>query len=587
MILSKLKDYADQQMNDLPPPMYQKKYVAWYVRLSEAGQYEGIVCLKSTTEKQGKEIIGPYVTGATGNKPKPNLLIGNGEFVFGVAKAKSKPERVEQCHAVFKQLIRDCAIATQNPYVQAIEHFLFSDNFILAKNDLPPAFDPNNLVTFCVGDIVPADAVFHLHDVETFWAQYTSTQSSHDHMTCLITGEDGPVEQRLPCTIEKLLTGKPPQMVSAKMVSAQSDPFSSYGLQNSLTSPISRDAAERFTKALNSLISDQQSRLYLGSTVYVFWTREPDEFDFFGALNHPTIKEIQALLQSPLKAQAIRLEEDEVNQFYALALTANKTRVVVRDWLETTLPIVKANLQSWFQSQQIVDAYGNAPRPFGVYGLAASVYRDAKKEMQPSAPIALLRCALKGDRLPHHFLTKLVQRIRTDKDITHPRAALLKLIFSNSATPTDQPMMTNMDSLNPNPNLEGSDRAAYDCGRLLAVLESTQRAAIGSVNASLTDRYYGSASSTPAIAFPPLLKGVRSHLSKLRKVKPGVYVALEERLETVVQCILPFPKTLTLQQQGLFGLGYYHQRASDRAAAKAKAAEKKAQAENDAQADES
>jgi CRISPR-associated protein Csd1 len=205
--------------------------------------------------------------------------------------------------------------------------------------------------------------------------------------------------------------------------------------------------------------------------------------------------------------------------------------------------------------------------------LAASVYRDASKEMQPTAPTALIRNALHGDRIPEEMLVKLIRRNRTERDVTYPRAVLLKLIFS-SYSPRKE-MMTNMEQLNPNPSLQGQDLTAYSCGRLLAVLESIQKAAIGSVNASLTDRYYGSASSTPAVAFPALLKGARAHLSKLRKEKPGVYTALEERVEDITQSIMPFPNSLGLQQQGLFGLGYYHQRAHDRAVAKAKSEDKK------------
>ncbi|NCJ06059.1 hypothetical protein GS597_05925 [Synechococcales cyanobacterium C] len=96
-----------------------------------------------------------------------------------------------------------------------------------------------------------------------------------------------------------------------------------------------------------------------------------------------------------------------------------------------------------------------------------------------------------------------------------------------------------------------------------------QRAAIGNLNASLTDRYYGAASSTPATAFSPLLRGVRSHLSKLRKNTPGTCYALEERLESIMAELCEFPPTLSMHQQSLFALGYYHQRAHNRAEAKA------------------
>lgn len=187
--------------------------------------------------------------------------------------------------------------------------------------------------------------------------------------------------------------------------------------------------------------------------------------------------------------------------------------------------------------------------------------------MQPSIPTALMRNALKSDRLSDDLLNKLVRRNRVERDITYPRAMLTKLIFSSDSQ--TQTMMTDMEQLNLNPNLEGSDRSAYYCGRLLAVLEAIQRKAIGKVNASLTDRYYGAASSTPANAFSALMRGARNNLATLRNKNKGACIALEKRLEEVTVNLPTFPKTLNLQQQGLFALGYYHQRASDRAAAKA------------------
>ncbi len=567
MILSKLKDYADQRMT-LPPAMYGETKVAWHISLSAEGKFEGFIPLKTKEAKRGKPTIAPHIGRTVGVKPK--LLADTGEYVLGIGRPTSKPERVAECHEQFKALVKTCLEATGEPTVKAVSHFLNSTEIETARKQLPDDFDPGDVVTFRVGDVIPAEA-YHLRKVEEFWASYTSgsddeTAQSGITMTCLITGHETTVEQRLPFLVKGLIGGQPS---GTALVSANSAPFMSYGLKNSLTSPISRDAAERFTKALNSLIADERSRIYIGSTVYVFWTREKIEDNFLYFLDKPTVEEVKALLESAWTSkQASALTDAKVNQFYALALTANNARAVVRDWLETTVPDVRENLKQWFQAQRMVDPYGASPRPFGVYTLAASVYRDASKEMQPAAPTALIRNALHGDRIPEDLLVKLIRRNRTEQDITYPRAVLLKLIFSSN--PNRREMMNNMEQLNLEPNLQGIDLEAYACGRLLAVLESIQKAALGSVNASLTDRYYGSASSTPAVAFPPLLRGAQAHLSKLRKTKTGAYKALEERLEEVTADLPTFPKTLGLQQQGLFSLGYYHQRASDRAAAKAK-----------------
>lgn len=571
MILTKLKEYADNQMA-LPPPRYNKRLAAWFISLTEDGLFEGCICLKGNNkeEKKGKEFEAPDRK-RSGKAIRPKLLFDSFEYALGIGRPDVSAEKVANYHVNFKKLVQDCADKTKDPSVIAVAKFLNSWEPTTGRNLLPKDIDPSENVTFRVGNIFPADAKERLTKVQDFWLDSLSNSSEDDDdspiMQCLITENLAPIAKRMPISIKGLsaIGGNP---TGTELVSANQKPFTSYGLENSLSSPISIDAAERFAKALNSLIADDRSRMYIGSTVYVYWTKEKTTFNPLAMLKQPKLEEVAALLKSPFTAQpASGLTDTKVNQFYALALTANNARAVVRDWLETTIPNVEENLRQWFQHQQIVDAYGSSPRPLNVFTLAASIYRDPAKEMQPSAPTALIRNALHGDRLPEDLLTKLVQRNRVEHDMTYPRVVLLKLIFSSN--PNRQEMMTNMERLNLNPQLEGNDRAAYFCGRLLAILEAIQRSAIGSINAPLTYRYYGAASSTPAVAFPQLLRGARAHLSKLRKERVGTYKALEEQVEEITANILTFPTTLSLQQQGLFGLGYYHQKASDRASRKA------------------
>ena len=565
MILTKLKEYADTQMS-LPPAMYGETKIRWMIDLTLDGAFEGFISWKGDTKetKRGKKTVAPHVLRTVGVKPK--LLADTGEYVLGIGRPDSKPDRVADCHQQFKNLIQRCAMVTQESSVEAIVKFLDSWNPDRDRDKLPPDFDPSEVVSFRVAGVIPADANAQLESIQQFWATYTAgretkeSQETSPIMTCLVTGIEGAVEKRLPFLVKGLFGGQPS---GTALVSANAQPFTSYGLQNSLTSPISRVAAEGFTKALNHLIATPNSRMYVGSTAYVFWTREQTEFNPLTYLDKPDPQAVKNLLESPFTSQ--QAHSLQSNQFYALALSASAARAVVRDWLETTIPNVQRSLRAWFEAQKIVDLYGESGRPLSVYVLAASAYRDANKEMLPAVPTALVRVALYGGRLPDDLLARLVRRNRVERDITYPRAALIKLIL----TTQNQVAMAEMQTLNPNPNLEGKDRAAYYCGRLLAELESIQRAAIGKVNASLTDRYYGAASSNPASAFPPLMRGARAHLSKLRKNAPGTCNALEERIEDITSNLSDFPKILTMHHQGLFALGYYHQRAANRAAAKA------------------
>jgi len=567
MILTKLKEYAETQMV-LPPAMYLAVPVRWVINLNSDGTLQGFTPRGGNTkaDKRGELMVTPHVTRAAGIRPK--LLADTGEYVLGIGRPESKPDRIKDYHKQFKALVQKCAEITKEPSVQIISQFLDSWNSETDRDKLPQGFDPSEVLTFSVLDIIPADAKAEILSIQEFWADYTAGGGDEDKkdlpiMTCLVTGELRPVVERMPVFIKRLIGGQPSGTV---LVSANADPFTSYGLKNSLTSPISRDAAEKFAKALNHLIASPNSKLNIGTTTYVAWTREPSTFNAFSFIDKPDPQAVVNLLDSVRSGQ--QTYGTDTNQFYVLALTANSSRAVIRDWLEMTIPEVERNLSNWFTAQRIVDPYGEVGRPLGVYGLAASAYRDAAKEMLPAVTTSLTRVALYGGKLPLDLLARLVRRNRVEQDVTYYRAALIKLILT---TQNAQFAMLPMESLNPEPELQSEDRPAYHCGRLLAELEATQRAALGKINASLTDRYYGAASSNPASAFPPLMRGARAHLSKLRKNQSGTYNALEERIEEITSHLSDFPKTMTMQNQGLFALGYYHQRAANRAAAKSAA----------------
>ena len=580
MILTKLKEYAETQMT-LPPAMYAEIPVRWLIYLNPDGTLQSFISRGGNTkaDKRGELMVTPHVTRSSGVKPK--LLADTGEYVLGIGRPESKGDRIKDYHQQFKSLVQRCAEVTKEPAVQLISKFLESWNPETDRDKLPEWFDPSDNLTFSVLNVIPADEKAEMVSIQEFWANYTAGGGEDKKdlpiMTCLVTGELKPVVERMPVLIKRLIGGQPSGTV---LVSANSDPFTSYGLKNSLTSPISRDAAEKFAKALNHLIASSNSKINIGTTTYVAWTREVSNFNAFAYLDKPDPQAVINLLDAARSGQQTYGEDS--NQFYVLALTANSSRAVIRDWLEMTIPEVKSNLRAWFTAQKIVDPYGEDGRPLGVYALAASAYRDAGKEMLPSVTTALTRVALYGGKAPLDLLARLVRRNRVEQDVTyahsriyaHARASLIKLILT---TQDEQFAMLPMEKLNPEPELQPEDRSAYHCGRLLAELEATQRAALGKINASLTDRYYGAASSNPATAFPPLMRGARAHLSKLRKSQSGTCNALEERIEEITSHLSDFPKTLTMQHQGLFALGYYHQRAANRAAAKSAIASKQTQ----------
>ncbi len=507
MILTKLKEFAeDKERMTLPPAMYAELKIRYLVDLNLDGTIKGgFIPLGGDTKanKRGNSYTVPFVGRTVGIKPK--LLADSAEYVLGIPRPDSKPDRVVECHRQFKELIFQCWEVTQDPKLQAIQIFLNNWEPSNLAQCLPAKFnldkfDASDNITFQVDGEIVADSRSSNTKIEQFWAKLTSGEGDEAKdnapmMTCLITGSEGAVAQRMPLLIKGLIGGQPS---GTALVSANSDPFTSYGLKNSLTSPISRDAAEKFAKALNYLLADDRHRMYIGSTAYVFWTKEKTGFDVIGCFKNPTIEDVKNLLESPFSASQMYGVENQ--EFYALSLTASMARSVVRDWLETTIDRVHGNLQQWFRNQKIINNDSEIGKPLGLYALAASVYRDPAKEMQSTVPTALIRHALHGSRLTDDLLVKLVRRNRAEQDITYPRAVFIKLILISQG----KIAMSEMESLNLNPQLEGQEKAAYHYGRLLAELEAVQRSALGNVNTSLVDRYYGAASSTPAKAFSPL-----------------------------------------------------------------------------------
>lgn len=102
---------------------------------------------------------------------------------------------------------------------------------------------------------------------------------------------------------------------------------------------------------------------------------------------------------------------------------------------------------------------------------------------------------------------------------------------------------------------------AYVCGRIFSVLESIQRAALGkNVNSGIRERFFSSASTSPSLAFGRLMKMSQNHLSKIKNNKPGLAIFLDKELQELFSNIEAFPVIFSLEEQGQFSIGYYHQK---------------------------
>ena len=169
----------------------------------------------------------------------------------------------------------------------------------------------------------------------------------------------------------------------------------------------------------------------------------------------------------------------------------------------------------------------------------------------------MTRAVICGTPYPLSLLSQLITRIRADGDVNGLRVAMMKAVlerrFRKGFIEEGVPMSLNNESQN----------RAYLLGRLFAVLERIQYQALGELNAGIADLYYGSASAVPFSVFPRLLSGAKHHLSRLRKDKAGMAVNLDKDLgEIIAELPETFPRHLSIDEQGRFAIGYYHQKQS-------------------------
>ena len=558
MLLAKLKEYSDRQPGDKLPSLYASTPVAYIVELGASGiplskQPTSQVDPSTTRGKRGLDIPAPEVN-RTYNV-KPLLLADNGEYTFGRARDPKKQARTDQCHKAYLDLIRKCATETREPSVLAVQRFYEQGGADLLE--LGDDWNYGLKATFRVhlggGPCIP----INLLSVQEFWASTnTPDPGSVETGQCLVCGETKPVLDRLQAKVKGIPGG---QTAGTSIISANSAAFESYGMTASRVAPTCSECAEGFTRGINELLTNRDTRLFIGGAVFAFWTAEQVGFNFGAYLQNPDSADVAALIDSFRTGR--RAADVDKSAFHAVALTASGGRAVVREWIDTTVGNAADSMARWFQLQRIVhprdeDPTGTRPDPMSIFQLAISTVRD-RNDMPPTTPRALFRSALVGTPLPMDIAFQAVRRCRAEQGITRPRAALIKLVLLSRDA--EQPQEDYMVALEPQ-----HPETAYHCGRLLAVLEAVQRRAVPGVNATIVDRFYGAASSTPAIVFGSLLRGAQPHLSKLDRPARS---ALQNRVAEVCGQIDGFPKTLSLERQALFSLGYYHQKAHDRAQA--------------------
>jgi CRISPR-associated protein Csd1 len=495
----------------------------------------------------------------------PNFLWDKTAYVLGVTVTEGK--RTAEEHAAFIARHRDLLTGTNDEGLGALLKFIENwtpENFV--RLGWPDDMKDQNVVFALERERLQNIRLHDRQAARDLWGRL-SANTAKSEAACLVTGERGPVARLHPSI--KGVWGA--QTAGASIISFNLDAFTSYGHEQGDNAPVSEAAAFAYTTALNRFLEKgSNNRIQIGDASTVFWADAGDAeaaveaegiFASFMAPNEKIeagkVGAILKAIHDGLPIEEIRPNLPEGVRFFVLALAPNAARLSVRFYIEDDFGVIAARYVKHLQRLRIEPPPREAAPSMWRLLIETATLRKSEN-IVPNLAGEWMRAILTGAPYPLTLLSTLLMRLRADHDVNALRVAIIKSVlirnFKDSFT-REVPV-----SLDPE-----NHEAGYLLGRLFAVYEQIQSAALGrNVNATIKDKFYGAAASQPRKIFPTLDKGSKAHLSKLGKESKGYQVVLDRKIGEIMEKMSPgadpFPAHLPDRQQGLFALGYYHQR---------------------------
>ncbi|EMI28182.1 type I-C CRISPR-associated protein Cas8c/Csd1 [Rhodopirellula europaea] len=570
MILQRLSEYYDVIDADPEIEIAQEGFapqkVTFEIVLSRDGSIAAINDLRSTEGKRKvpQSLRLPFEGRTSGVKAmflwdKAEYLLGylspelrdvpDGESESDAKKRLKKIDRVSKCFEASKETHLGFADSIDNDdYAVLCQYY---SNWERSKLTV----DQQTLID----ELGTGFGVFRidgnrqrLHDsnqLRRFWSGHQMKRGGDEVSgTCLVTGDRTPLA-RLHGSIKGV---RDAQSSGASIVSFNKPSFESFGKTQSFNSPVGEQAAFKYTTALNHLLDRKNNRtIQVGDATCVFWSEAKDTIaeDVFSFGLDPArfedesrATEIGNVLSQAVDGNAVLPEPGAA--FHVLGLSPNASRLSIRFWISGTVIEMVGRVAEHQRRLDIVRS-GKDSDWIPLWMILAQTARESK-EVPPLLGGALLRSVLTGGRYPEALLTTILRRIRAEQEIRHVKAAMIKAILNHNHQ-KEIPVM--LDPVRPDP--------AYQLGRLFACLERAQEDALPGLNATIKDRYFGAASATPGTVFPRLIRMNQHHIGKL---EGGKKVVAEKRIQEIMGRLHDFPSHLGITDQGLFSIGYYHQR---------------------------
>ncbi len=623
MLLKALYDLAHSpKRRILADDAFEPRAVRFLITLSPDGRFLGIQDT-SADGKRGKEFSSVPKTARVKKGKTAEFLVDGIDSVFGLSPDPTKPKDPNMLRAKFEDFwsqIEQASNATSHPGLSAVLKFK-PQPFAASSRGSAPEFlleeggkwrvrtaggsetqVGGGAFTFKVGN----DLLFEDEQrVKPYWRDVFSKsiaeqEQESDTGLCLITGENNvPIARTHTPRIRNI----PGVGIDGTIVSFEKSAaaFSSYGKVQSNNAPCSVSATRAYSKALQFLVDDTDHHIRIEKTKLCFWTKDQVQAAslFARLLNQPQQDEVKKFMASPWTGIARDLAKKD--QFFAVTLAGNSGRIAVRHWLQQPLDKAIENFHDWFADLELFVPTRPKPKalkkpktlgkttefnPLSVYWLACATVREAK-DLPPGVPAQLYRAALEGAApsislikpILHQFHSKLVRDENYQFVYDESRFALLKLILKRNRKDNTMEITPVL--------IADTDDAAYNCGRLLAIFDDLQQRAHEwkLEGATIIERYFAAASTAPMSAFGILWRLHFHHLKKLTRLGDkgkAAAAAIEKKIAGICARFgqtdemrkkkLPpeFPRTLDLQGQGRFALGFYQQVAAGAAARQAK-----------------
>ena len=563
MILQALTQLFEDlvQQGKLARPGWSPAKISYALCLDEKGNLESVApTLREVPVKNKTQLLPTPMelpSGATRSSGiVPIFLWDSSTYILGV-DAKPKPERSEKCFKACAEFHHELLDDVNSPIAAALLSFFDKWNPKEARNHpaLADCWDDlmkgGNLIFRVNGQFAQDDPA-----IRAAWdAHYNQVQG--EKQQCLVTGEMDVPEAVHP--VIKGVTGA--QSSGAAVVSFNAPAFCSYGKEQSLNAPVGKYAAFAYTAALNYLLSDKQNVHRIGDTSVVCWAEgaEP-QYSAFAAMSlfgddlpegltdndlHDTLKNLAQGL--PCK----ELQLDPNRPFYILGLAPNAARLSVRFFYRDSFGTLMKHVNAHHERMEIIGSR-YAITPLWTMLRETVNMNTSDKSPSPVMAGATVRAIFTGSNYPASLLEATMLRIRAEREITPGRAAIIKAYYLKNSNDSELKEVMTV-SLN-----ENSTNIPYTLGRLFAVYEAVQECANPGINATIKDKYFNSASATPATIFPILDNLCQKHL---RKLDMGLRISFDKQIGALKNVLGETnPTRLTLPEQGSFNLGYYHQK---------------------------